>query len=191
MTNVDSVEALEEFLDSQDDNSPDKPIDITMNADNDMIEKIRDVIADSKKYVSLTLSGSGLTDIGDYGFGNCEFLVSVTIPNGVTSIGENAFCYCKNLSSVTLPNSVTAIWRSAFEYCNALANITIPASVTEIDSAVFENCEKLTSVTFEGAISQDHARKSFSSDGDLCEKYLAGGPGTYTRESGSDTWTKK
>jgi len=70
--------------------------------------------------------------------------------------------------------------------------VTIPNSVTDINDLAFAECTGLISVKFEGKI----ARGGFGDrnpfyPGDLRSKYLAGGIGTYTRPSGSDTWTKQ
>jgi hypothetical protein len=97
---------------------------------------------------------------------------NVTIPAGVTSIGDNAFFNCTKLTGITIPDSVTSIGNNAFNGCYAL-----------------------TSVTFAGTIASGSFSSSSPFPGDLRDKYLAappdGGPGTYTRPSGStNTWTK-
>jgi len=126
--------------------------------------------------VSLDLSGSPITNIPDYAFFDKEKEKS-----------------CTGLTGIILPNSVTSIGEAAFSRCISLKSITIPNSVTSIGDYAFYECTSLTSITFEGTV----ARASFSSDepflGDLRDKYLAtsGGIGTYTKQSGSETWTKK
>ena len=40
---------------------------------------------------------NSVTYIGDYAFGGCKSLQSITIPNSVTSIGDGAFCGCWHL----------------------------------------------------------------------------------------------
>ena len=73
-----------------------------------------------------------VTSIGDWAFGYCDGLTSVTIPNSVTSIDYGAFYDCYGLTSVTIPNSVTSIGQSAFSGCDGLTSVTIPNSVTTI-----------------------------------------------------------
>ena len=83
-----------------------------------------------------------------------------------TSIGEGAFRVCTGLTSITIPDSVTIIEYMAFEYCTSLINVTFQGTSSSVDYDSFP--------------------------GDLRDKYLAGGIGTYTRPSGSsDTWTKR
>ena len=87
-----------------------------------------------------TLGGKPVTSIGEFAFGGCSGLVSVTIPDGVTSIGEFAFYDCSRLTSVTIPDSVTSIGASAFYDCSRLTSITIPDSVTSIGDGAFFGC---------------------------------------------------
>jgi hypothetical protein len=114
-----------------------------------------------------------------------------TIPSSVNNIVEGAFHYCSSLTSITIPNSVTSIGGWAFGLCSSLTSITIPDSVTSIKETAFYGCTSLTSVTFQGTMTADNL-DSDSFPGDLRDKYLAGGIGTYTRPNGdSTTWTKQ
>ena len=58
--------------------------------------------------------------IGDWAFGDCAGITSVTIPEGVTDIRDGAFYGCTSLTNVTIPASVTSIGEDAFYGCNAL-----------------------------------------------------------------------
>jgi len=149
---INSVDELKEYLNKQPANSPDKPIKITMSANDLMIEDVTSVIKDTDKFVSLTLSGTALTSIPEEAFYECETITDITIPKSVIEIGYYALA----------------------------------------------DCTSLTSVTFEGKIplNEMYNGNAFgrSNDyyyiGDLCDKYLKGGPGTYTRARDSKTWTK-
>ena len=88
-------------------------------------------------------------------------------------------------------NALTTIPRRAFLNCKSLVSITIPNSVKSTGEVAFYGCDQLTSVTFQGTI-PDNEGEIFGRNDDLIEKYLAGGPGTYTRPNGeSRTWTKQ
>ena len=146
-------------------------------------------------------AGNQLKTIGEDAFWDCTNLTSVTnIPASVTTIEEYAFRGCTNLATVTFAaeSQLQTLSNSVFRECSSLTSITIPASVTAIEQMAF-NQSGLTSVTFEGTI----ANASFfpgpgsnSFPGDLRDKFYAtnstnGTPGTYTRTSGSNTWTKQ
>ena len=117
-----------------------------------------------------------VTTIGDWAFGYCSSLTSVTIPDSVTTLGANPFVRCSKLTEFngkfasadkrylivdgvlnsfapaglteyTIPDSVTEIGSSAFRSCSSLTSVTIPNSVTEIGSSAFAYCSNLTSVT--------------------------------------------
>jgi len=102
--------------------------------------------ANNSKYVSLDLSGSTITSIGDIAFAGCTSLTGIIIPNNVTSIGYNAFSGCTGLTGVTIPNSVTSIGQEAFVSCSGLTSITIPNNVTSIGPGVFIYCHSLTEI---------------------------------------------
>jgi hypothetical protein len=145
---------------------------------------------------SITIPDS-VTSIGEYAFSSCP-LKSVTIPDSVKSIGESAFFGCTSLESVTIGKSVESIGKDAFYGC-PFKSITIPDSVKSIGDGAFSECDSLASVTFQRTVTSDNlgfidAWVFFITPfpGDLCDKYLARGIGTYTRPSGkSETWTKQ
>jgi hypothetical protein len=123
---------------------------------------------------------------------NNSKLTSVTIPKSVTSIEQGAF-YGTGLTSLMLLG-VTSIGNYAFQNCTSLTSVTIPGGITNIGDSAFRDCTKLTSVTFLGLAMNANGihNNAFLNLGDLRAKYLAGGPGTYTRPNGtSTTWTKK
>lgn len=85
--------------------------------------------------------------IGDYAFGYCMSLETITIPKSVTSIATMAFYNCYSLASITIPNNVTSIGGSAFNACHSLTSITIPEGVKIIKGNVFDSCYSLPSIT--------------------------------------------
>jgi hypothetical protein len=145
----------------------------------------------SNELTSVTIPES-VTYLSGFSFNE---LTSINIPNSVLYIDGGAFLR-NELTSITIPNSVLYIGSNAF-FGNELTSVTIPDSVTRIGESAFKNCTSLTSVTFEGTIASDklggypdNIYEWYSPfDGDLREKYLARGIGTYTRSG--NTWTKK
>jgi len=105
---------------------------------------------------------------------------------------KNTFDGCDSLTSVNLPNSVKSIGAHAFQACGNLADITLPIGITNIGAYAFSECSNLVSVTFQGIIpAKGFDEGVFDELGDLRDKYLAGGPGKYTRPVRSDQWTKQ
>ena len=89
--------------------------------------------------------------IGDFSFGACHGLTSITMSENIISIGVNAFFGCSSLKSIIIPNSVTNIGNSAFS-SSGLISITLPNSITNIGEKIFESCDSLTSVTISNSI---------------------------------------
>ncbi|MBR5240254.1 MAG: leucine-rich repeat protein [Clostridia bacterium] len=94
---------------------------------------------------------SSVTNIGDYAFGGCEGIASITIPDSVVSIGDYAFRYCTGLTSIKIPNMVTSIGDYTFSGCEGITSITISDSVTSIGDSAFERCFSLQDVYYNGS----------------------------------------
>jgi Flp pilus assembly protein protease CpaA len=93
------------------------------------------------------------------------------------SIGGYAFLSSPDLTSVTIPNSVTSIGYYAFALCNGLTSVTFQGTIAS------ENFDGYAFTTTYGYI------------GDIRNKFYEtnatnGTPGTYTKSSGSNTWTR-
>jgi len=99
------AEELKNYLDGQPDNSPDKPITVTVTVNGQTLKDIVNVINLSGKYVSLRFSGSELTAFPANTFVNCANLTSITLPDSVTSIDGRAFSGCTNLDAINVNSS--------------------------------------------------------------------------------------
>jgi hypothetical protein len=93
-----------------------------------------------------------VTNIGNYAFGECTRLTSVTISTNVTSIGQGVFEDCSHITSMTIPAGVTNIGSSAFELCIGLTNLIIGANVNNIGSSAFGYCYGLISVSVPNSV---------------------------------------
>ena len=121
---------------------------VTLNSDEIVCKKysqgssIRDIFG---KQVKEYVVGQGIESIGNYAFGNCDSLLSVTLPQSVTTIGDSAFYSCKKMYSVVLPNGITRIGNAVFYGC-AITSINLPKNVVSIGSDAFKHCRKMTSI---------------------------------------------
>jgi hypothetical protein len=163
-----SLDDFKNWLNGKGNNSKNNPYNVKLNLPN--LSGLLDFLKGSLgKFLDLDLSGSSLTGIGADAFKGLSNLTGITLPSGITSIGANAFDGCSNLTNITLPSGINSIGANAFK-----------------------DCSSLTSVTFNGTIpSGSFDSNAFSGLGDLRDKYLSGGVGTYTRTSGGTTWTKQ
>ena len=87
-----------------------------------------------------------VSEIGEYAFYDCSYLLEVTIPDSVTTIGRSAFSGCASLAEIDIPDSVLSIGQYAFYRCSALLEITIPDDVSVIDRSTFSGCSLLSDV---------------------------------------------
>ncbi len=81
------------------------------------------------------------------GFGACNSMTNIIIPNSVKKFGNQCFMECALLKSINIPDSVTYIGDHCFKKCISLKSITIPDSVTTISEYAFFDCISLTNVT--------------------------------------------
>jgi len=134
---------------------------------------------------------NSVTSIGSEAFAGSN-ITGINLPNSIITIRNGTFDNCIDLASVTIPNSVTSIGEHAFQACTSLTSITIPANVNSIEAYVFSECDSLTSITFSGTITPGGLNNNaFDGLGDLRARYLAGGPGKYTRQVSGDRWMKQ
>jgi len=88
--------------------------------------------------VESVVIGEGVTAIGDYSFGNCIKLSSVTFPEGLKSIGKGAFTQC-SISKITFPNTLEVIDSVAFNNPKSasIETLVFPASLKKIGNQAF------------------------------------------------------
>lgn len=79
-----------------------------------------------------------------YGFYDCIYLKTVSLPDTVTVIDNSAFRGCTSLREIDIPNNVTTIGSNAFYGCYMLNFLKIGSSVTSIGTDAFEGCNFLS-----------------------------------------------
>ena len=120
------------------------------------------LFADAKSLKNVDLSNSGITQLGNYIFQNCESLQTVTLPENLSYIGSYAFSACTNLTELNIPNTVSIIGNYAFSK-SGLVEVVLPQKLTKLGgtatttsvtvtnlSYTFSECPNLTKVTFTG-----------------------------------------
>ena len=87
--------------------------------------------------------GSYVTDIGSYGFCDCDLLTTIVLPESVTLIASDAFNTCEDLQYVYIPDSCTYIGDRAFVGCDELSYVRIPDNCDTIGRGAFDACPRL------------------------------------------------
>jgi len=204
------AEELKNYLDGQPDNSPDKPITVTVTVNGQTLRDIVNVINSSGKFVSLKFSGNELTAFPANTFTNCANLTSITLPDSVTSIDGRAFSGCTSLAAINV-NSSNAKYSSnegilfnkdktillLFPQGSRFTKVTL---YEDVGPYAFYG-SRITSVTFGG----DTELGKGSFDGDFYEVWdkattlningtkgrLGAFKGRFTRPTGTSTaWTR-
>ena len=82
------------------------------------------------------------TVVGIYGFGNCQNLQQVCLPDTITEIGQYAFNEA-NIKEITLPKNLVTLHPYAFARSN-VEKVVFPNSLVTIGEHCFEYCSLLT-----------------------------------------------
>ena len=96
-------------------------------SDSSALTEIRDAIrVNNSASVTLDLSGvTGLTELPNGAFSDCDSLESVVLPEGIEAIPPETFRVDKKLKSFTIPSTVTEISGDSFYWCESLESITL------------------------------------------------------------------
>ena len=138
----------------------------------DLRGQIKTVTIEGDTVENGAVTKSGITNVGDYAFYDCENLTTVTLqlPSSVKTIGAQAFSNCaaltafnfsqtsvttigdyafngsSALTSVAFPETLETIGKRAFLH-SGLTAVTIPVNVKSIEEWAFRWCEQLKTFT--------------------------------------------
>ncbi len=88
------------------------------------------------------------------GFGGCNSLLEITLPQGITSLPDGLFEGCYKLGNVKIPEGVTYIGKATFENCDSMTEVILPNTVTTIAKRSFNNMNKLEVINFGAGLSK-------------------------------------
>ena len=109
------------------------------------------------KVTSIRLNRS-IRKIGNWAFAWCESLTSITIPQLTNTIGNYAFKNCTNLTKVVFSsaegNGVTKIGNYAFEFCSSLSEVVLPDTLKTVGTYAFANCTSLSHIAMPASLTK-------------------------------------
>ncbi|MDR3020070.1 MAG: leucine-rich repeat domain-containing protein [Treponema sp.] len=145
--------------------------------------------------------GGGLENMDGFVFGDYQKLEAINVSeDNMEYSSQNGVLYNSAANALirypagkkgafTVPDGVTSIKNAAFSGCTGLTGVTIGADITGIENYAFEGCSGLTSVTFK---KNTLLFNNTAFPGDLFDKFITEGIGTYTRPNGNTMeWTKQ
>lgn len=71
--------------------------------------------------------------VGDYAFGECDRLTTLTMSNKVRYLGDYCFSYNVALTTVKIPTSMHTIGKGVFTGCGALQTIEVPYNLSNYE----------------------------------------------------------
>ena len=123
--------------------------------------KGKDAVVD----IPTSIAGYTVTTIGDYAFGWCDSLTSITIPDSVTTIGDSAFSGCSDLANITVDvdnQNFAHIRGVLFDKINMIlrtypagksaTSYAIPEGILSIGKGAFSGCDSLTGITIPDSV---------------------------------------
>ncbi len=141
-------------------------ITIPANIDGKAVSRIGDKAFYQKNSITKVVIENGIRELGNSCFWDCEYLVSVYLPDSVEkiekdifygntrlkevrlssklrSIPDGMFCWCTSLAYIEIPSSVDTIGSDAFGNCGSLIEVYLPDSVTMLKDGAFYGCKQL------------------------------------------------
>lgn len=90
-------------------------------------------------------SFTGVTNVGDRAFANCQYLTCMFLDDGIATIGDHAFYTDEYLSAINMPRNLELIDKYAFYGCNTLTFVRAGACsrLRRIEDHAFYSCTML------------------------------------------------
>lgn len=94
---------------------------------------------------------TGLSEVPEYAFYDCQHLTGITLPVNITSIAQSAFENSTALTSIQLPGSITEIGNNVFK-SSGIGSINLPEGLKSIGESAFWGCHGLLAISIPGSI---------------------------------------
>ena len=101
--------------------------------------------ATDEKWDGKKQSFTGVTNVGDRAFKDCQYLTCMFLNNGITTIGDHAFYADEYLSAINMPRKLELIDQYAFYGCDTLTFVRAGACsrLKRIEDHAFYSCTML------------------------------------------------
>lgn len=130
---------------------------VTVTEYNDKGQKLGTTVVDNlgEEYLALAyIAGattedgktySGVTNVGDRAFKDCQYLTCMFLDDGITTIGDRAFYADEYLSAINMPRNLELIDQYAFYGCDTLTFVRAGACsrLRRIEDHAFYSCTML------------------------------------------------
>lgn len=101
--------------------------------------------ATTEKWEGKKQSFTGVTNVGDRAFKDCQYLTCMFLDDGITTIGDHAFYADEYLSAINMPRKLELIDKYAFYGCDTLTFVRARACsrLKRIEDHAFYSCTML------------------------------------------------
>lgn len=101
--------------------------------------------ATTEKWDGKKQSFTGVTNVGDRAFKDCQYLTCMFLDDGITTIGDHAFYADEYLSAINMPRKLELIDKYAFYGCDTLTFVRAGACsrLKRIEDHAFYSCTML------------------------------------------------
>lgn len=101
--------------------------------------------ATTEKWDGKKQSFTGVTNVGDRAFANCQYLTCMFLDDGIATIGDHAFYKDEYLSAINMPRKLELIDKYAFYGCDTLTFVRAGACsrLKRIEDHAFYSCTTL------------------------------------------------
>lgn len=101
--------------------------------------------ATTEKWEGKKQSFTGVTNVGDRAFKDCQYLTCMFLDDGITTIGDHAFYADEYLSAINMPRKLELIDQYAFYGCDTLTFVRARACsrLKRIEDHAFYSCTML------------------------------------------------